>query len=176
MPTWKAYFQINGYDYSRYPVIDFPVPEDLYADIQTALSENRPLRDCPFHDELLRLANDALNLDDYRPDYADLFPDLAGVVIASCVIEDPGDLSRLEDRIRGLRLPDPETRLENEDFTRLYWVTVTFDADERVERVVDVQAEGIASESAHSVPTERCYPDYEFIAAELKRLAGEEGA
>ena len=27
MPTWKAYFQINGYDYSRYPDYEFIASE-----------------------------------------------------------------------------------------------------------------------------------------------------
>ena len=197
MPTWKAYFQINGYDYSAYPVIDFPVPEDLYAEIRTALSENRPLQDCPFYEKLQELACAQISLEDYLPDWMEnpdpeeyddeesYAEELASyeeqreeymevLNIDSCAIDDPGDIRRLEDRIRGLRLPDPETRLENEDCTRLYWITVTFDADERVDRVVDVQAEGVSEESARSVSTEPCYPDYDFIAAELKRLAEEE--
>ena len=197
MPTWKAYFQINGYDYSRYPVIDFPVPEDLYAGIRTALSKNRPLRDCPFYEKLQDLASAQISLEDYLPDWMEE-PDPAEyddeesyaeeldsyeeqreeymevLNIDSCAIDDPGDIRRLENQIRGLRLPDPEIRLENEDCTRLYWITVTLDEDNRVEEVVDVQAEGVAGESARSVSTELCYPDYEFIAAELKRLAEEE--
>jgi len=174
MPAWKAYFQINGYDFSRYPVIDFPVPEDLYAGIQNALSENRPLRDCPFYCELLRLAKDAIDLDEYRPEYADLFPDQAHVSIASCIIDDPGDQKRLTDRFRGLVFPEwtgPEScaqTYEDEECTRDYSVILSFD-DSGAVSDLQVFAEGLVSESTKSSRFEACYPDYRLIADKLQK-------
>ena len=197
MPTWKAYFQINGYDYSVYPVIDFPVPENLYAQIQTALSENRPLQDCPFYEKLQELASAQISLEDYLPDWLEK-PDpeeyndedsyaeelasyeeqreeyLDVLNIEECAIDDPGDLKRLEEKIRGLRLPSNEIELEDEVCTRRYWISVILDEDDRVEEVTDVRAEGVSGESARSVSTEPCYPNYEFIAVKLKSLAGNE--
>ena len=168
MPTWKAYFQINGYDYAEYPVIDFPVPDDLYAEIQTALSENRPLLDCPFYEKLQDLAEDVLDLDKYRPDYSDLFPDLSGVVIASCVIDDPGDLPRLEKKLRGRSVSPPDA-VYNEDNTRRYEIILSFDDDEKVESIRSVTAEGLVSESASGSSWKKCYPDYEYITKVLLR-------
>lgn len=170
MPTWKAYFQINGYDFTRYPVIDFPVPESVYKQIQTSLAENRPLRDCPFYGDLLLMACEALDLDQYRPEYADLFPEFAEVFVESCIIDDPGDPKRLKDRFVGRRLPDHPipSEFENEDCTFRYSLLLSLD-DDGIVTDVQVFCEGMESESVNASSFSACYPDYAFITSELEK-------
>ena len=171
MPTWKAYFTVNGEDFTRYPVVEFFVPDDLFLEIAATVADGTPLRDCDFYDELLNLAEEALDLRSLAFDWLDgdeIDEFVEDLNVESCVIDDPGDIVRLEEKIRGLRLPSDEIDLENEVCTRRYRISVILDEDDRVEEVTDVRAEGVSGESARSVSTEPCYPDYEYIAAELK--------
>ena len=162
--TLSAYFTVNGMDFTRFPVVEFPVPDDLYDDIQTVLRFGRPLRSCPFYGALLDLAREHLDLDAFRPDYADLFPEQGSVSVSECVIEDPGDRQRLEDRVRGLPVPDDSISLENDNGTRRFSILLFLDDDGRILSVTDVQAEGLESESANGSSWAPCYPDYDRIA------------
>ena len=173
----------------------FPVTEDLYAEIQTALSDNRPLQDCPFYEKLQDLASAQISLEDYLPDWLEK-PDpeeyddeeffeeelasyeeqreeyLDVLTIEECAIDDPGDLKRLNDRFRSLVFPDwtvyAELDIENEDVTRHYRIHLHLTEDGAVKEI-EVTAEGLTSESLRSAYYADCYPDYNLIADELQK-------
>lgn len=94
---------------------------------------------------------------------------VSSLKIESCAIDDPGDLQRFEDRVRGLPLHDDFFSGENEYGTRRFEITVELDDDDRILGVTDVQSEGLESESANSSSWASCYPDYDWIARAIER-------
>lgn len=172
MPTWKAYFIVNGPDFSRFPVVSFPVEDALYAQIQKTICEGTSLRSFPFFEDLVCLAVSSLDLFSLAPDWmetdeiADFVDDLQ---IESCAIDDPGDMTRFEDLVRGLRLPSDTFVCEDEYCTRRYVVSFTRDDAGCITKVADVQAEGLESESVSSSVWSSCYPDYKLITDALMK-------
>lgn len=172
MHTWKSTFTVNGPDVTRFPVVAFPVDDALYAQIQNAVTDGIPFRSCPFFEDLVALSVSSLDLSALAPDWMeeDEIADYVGSLqIESCAIDDPGDLRRLEDRVRGLPLPSEPFTCWNEYGTRRYEVTAVMDDDDRIAEILGVQAEGLVSETANSSRWEPCYPDYNRIAEAIEK-------
>ena len=197
MKTWRAYFQINGYEFSRFPVVDFDVSDELYEKITAAIDQLIPLPDCDFYQELLSLADNALNLDDYaigsdeRPDPSDFddeeeynealdeWMDEYGELndsmgVESCIIDDPGDLKRLVAQFRGKVFPEwagnDTVELEYEDYYGVTYFYLTVHVDEKgtVLDITDVSGSSLESEDVKSSSWGESYPDYDYIAEKLQ--------
>ena len=187
MGTWIAYFQINGEEFSRYPAIEFAVPDELYVRVVEAVDKMIPLVDCDFYHELLILAENALDIDEYTPgndeeeynealeEFMSEYGDLADSMgVERCTIDDPGDLKRLNQRFVGKVFPEwagkNSVNLEYEDDygDTTYYLTVHVDDNGAVIDITDVSGSALESESCKSSTWGDCYPDYDLIAENLQ--------
>lgn len=180
MHTWKAHIKINGPGYSRYDTIRFPVPDELHLQIRAAVKKGLPLSECDFHEELVRLAIAKVNLKKYafrwekwmKQEDGDPLDD---VCLDRCTIDDPGDLKRLSDAVRGMQFPEwaENTQtvevFEDEYCTERYTVVLDLHGDGVVTDVRSVDAEGLESETVNSSVFASCYPDYKWITEELMK-------
>lgn len=64
--TWKAYIQYNGDGIASYITIEFPVSDEMYEKIQSAIAADKPLSQCDFYDELVNMADESFDFADYK--------------------------------------------------------------------------------------------------------------
>ena len=60
--TWKGYIQVNGDGVTFYETVEFPVTDEMYRKIQTAIKTGTPLVRCNFCKELEALAEAQFDL------------------------------------------------------------------------------------------------------------------
>ncbi len=129
MKTWKGYIQVNGDGAAIFGTPEIDIPDELYEEIQEAIYEGKPLRECGFYQDLTDRVEQAFNLAEYlgitdeepdrdlyenEKDYSNAMQEyqqrLESVwdeyFLEYVGVEDPGDLERMKEKFVGDIYPD----------------------------------------------------------------------